>query len=236
MILISTRIIRDKYYLNGEEYMEHYGTIVFRTVFLYILILLILRIMGKKELGQLSVIDFVVSIMMAELAVLSIEKPNSPILSNILPMLLLMIIQIVLAFAALKSKKFRDLVDGKPTIIINKGKIDEEAMRRHRYNLDDLLMQLRGKDIRNITDVEFAILETTGELSVLKKEKKKKGHMTIPLILDGIIQEPNLIKINQTNFWLRQQLRKRGYHDIQKISFCSFENGQFFIDLIDEKK
>lgn len=216
--------------------MENYATIIFRTVFLYILILVILRIMGKKELGQLSVVDFVVSIMMAEMAVLAIENPNTPMFTNILPMLLLMIIQIVLAYATLRSKKFRDLVDGKPTIIINKGKIDEEAMRKHRYNFDDLLLQLRGKDIRNITDVEFAILETTGELSVLKKEKKKTGNITVPLILDGIIQEPNLEKMNITNFWLRQQLRKRGYNEIQKISFCSFENGQFYIDLQDEKR
>jgi len=216
--------------------MENYLTIIFRTVFLYILILVILRIMGKKELGQLSVIDFVVSIMMAEMAVLAIEKPESQLFTNILPILLLMFIQIILAFATLKSQKFRDFVDGKPTIIINKGKIDEEAMRKHRYNFDDLLLQLRGKDIRNISDVEFAILETTGELSVLKKEKKKSGNLTMPLILDGIIQEPNLEKINKTNFWLRQQLRKRGYNDIQKISFCSFENGHFYIDIHDEKK
>ena len=216
--------------------MENFTAIIFRTVFLYVIILIILRIMGKKELGQLSVIDFVVSIMLAELAVLAIEKPDSSLLSNILPMIVLMIIQITLAFATLKSKKFRDLVDGKPTIIINKGKIDEEAMRKHRYNLDDLLLQLRGKDVRNITDVEFAILETTGELSVMKKENKKKGNITIPLILDGVIQEPNLEKMNKTNLWLRQQLRKRGYNEIQKISFCSYENGQFYIDLHDEKK
>ncbi len=216
--------------------MENYLTIIFRTIFLYVLILSVLRIMGKKEMGQLSVIDFVVSIMMAEMAVIAIEKPRSQLFANVLPILLLMIIQITLAYATLKSKKFRDLVDGKPTIIINRGKIDEEAMRKHRYNFDDLLLQLRGKDIRNISDVEFAILETTGELSVIEKEKKKSGNLTIPLILDGIIQETNLKKMDKTNFWLRQQLRKRGYNDIQKISFCSFENGQFFIDIHDEKK
>lgn len=210
--------------------------IILRTIFLYALILAVFRIMGKKELGQLSMIDFVVTIMLAEMAVLAIENPSSPLLPNVLPMLVLMCIQITLGFLTLKSKKFRDLVDGKPTIIINKGKIDEEAMKKHRYNFDDLLLQLRGKDIRNITDVEFAVLETTGELSVLKKEKKKTGNLTVPLILDGIIQESSLESINQTNFWLRQQLRKRGYTEIQKISFCSYENGQFYIDLKDEKK
>lgn len=192
--------------------------------------------MGKKELGQLSMVDFVVSIMIAEMAVLAIEDPKKPLFINILPMVLLMIIQIVLAVATLRSKKFRDMVDGKPSILINKGKIDEEAMKKNRYNFDDLLLQLRMKDIRNITDVEFAILETTGELSVLKKEKKTTGNMTIPLIMDGIIQEINLEEINKTNLWLRSELRKRGYIDIRAISFCSYEKGQFYIDLKDEKE
>ncbi|MBU8879526.1 DUF421 domain-containing protein [Bacillus sp. FJAT-29790] len=216
--------------------MNEYLLITFRTVAIYVVILLIFRAMGKKELGQLSVVDLVVSIMLAEMAVLAVENPKDPFFRHMLPMLILMIIQIVLAYVTLKSKKFRNLLDGEPIIIINKGKIDENAMRKHRYNFDDLLLQLRGKDIRNITDVEFAILETTGELSVLKKEKKKTGTMTIPLILDGVIQEASLERINETNFWLRQQLKKRGYDDIQNISFCSYENGQFYIDLIDERK
>ncbi|KAB2338686.1 DUF421 domain-containing protein [Cytobacillus depressus] len=216
--------------------MGDYSTVLLRTVLIYIVILLIFRLMGKKELGQLSVIDFVVSIMIAEMAVLAIEDIKKPIFTFVLPMILLMIIQITLSIATLKSKKFRDLMDGKPTIIINKGKIDEEAMRKHRYNFDDLLLQLRGKDIRNITDVEFAILETTGELSVFKKEKKKKGNVTIPVILDGVIQETTLEGMNKTNLWLRQELRKRGHTDINNISFCSYENGQFYIDFKDEKK
>lgn len=213
-----------------------YSIIILRTVFLYALILGLFRMMGKKELGQLSIIDFVVSIMIAEMAVLAIENPKTPLWTNILPMLILMIIQISFAFGTLKSKKFRDVIDGKPTIIINKGKIDEVAMKKHRYNFDDLLLQLRGKDIRAISDVEFAILETTGELSVVKREKKKSGNLAVPLILDGDIQESSLEAINQTNFWLRQQLRKRGYTEINQISFCSYENGQFYIDLKDEKK
>ncbi|WP_066292967.1 DUF421 domain-containing protein [Bacillus sp. FJAT-29937] len=216
--------------------MGDYTTLLLRTVFVYILILLIFRMMGKKEIGQLSVIDFVISIMIAEMAVLAIENLKKPLFLNIMPMVVLMLIQIALSYTAMKSKKFRDLVDGKPSVIINRGKIDEEVMRKHRYNFDDLLLQLRGKDIRNITDVEFAILETTGELSVFKKEKKKKGNPTIPLILDGIVQETSLEEINKTNIWLRQQLRQRGYTNIQSISFCSYENGQFYIDLKDEKK
>ena len=116
-----------------------------------------------------------------------------------------MIIQIIMARLSLKSKKFRDIVDGSPTIIINKGQIDEKAMRKQRYNFDDLLQQLREKDVRNIADVEFAILEPSGKLSVFEKENNKMdGEITLPLIIDGTIQKDHLHRINKTEDWLRK--------------------------------
>lgn len=213
--------------------------IVLRTILFYVLILVIFRVMGKREIGELSILDLVVFIMIAEMAVVAIENTSDPLLHTILPMLLLMVIQISLAFISLKSKRFRDFVDGQPTIIINRGKIDEIAMRKQRYNFDDLMSQLREKDIRSIADVEFAILESSGKLSVIEKEKGEKkdgksGDITIPLVIDGAINEDNLIRIEKTNLWLRQELKKLGYMDVKKISFCSYENGQFFIDLMDE--
>ncbi len=219
--------------------MEEHLIIVFRTILLYVLILIIFRVMGKREIGELSILDLVVFIMIAEMAVVAIEDTKDPLLHTIIPMLLLMVIQITLAMASLKSKRFRDFVDGKPTIIINRGKIDEKAMRKQRYNFDDLMSQLREKDIRSIADVEFAILESSGKLSVIEKEKnqnmlEKGGDITIPLIIDGTVNEENLKRIEKTNLWLRQELKKRGYNEIKKISFCSYENGQFFIDLNDE--
>lgn len=219
--------------------MENFLQIIFRTLILYILIHVIFRVMGKREIGELSILDLVVFIMIGELAVVAIERPNVRIFDAILPMVILMIIQISMAFFSLKSKKFRDLVDGKPSIIINRGKVDEDAMRKQRYNFDDLMTQLREKDIRSIADVEFAILESSGSLSVIEKQmannEPKSGDITIPLILDGTIDEENLRKINKTNLWLRQELKKQGYRDIKKISFCSFENGKFFVDLMDEQ-
>lgn len=216
--------------------MEEYFLIIFRTLFLYALVLLIFRIMGKREIGELSILDLVVFIMIGELAVVAIDNQYEPVLHSVLPMLLLMAIQICFAMLSLKSKKFRDMIEGKPTLIINRGKIDEKEMRRQRYNFDDLLMQLREKDIRNIADVEFAILEPSGKLSVFEKENKDTGDMTIPLIMDGQIVEVNLSRINKTNLWLRQELKKNGYSDIKNISFCSYQNGSFFIDEKDEKK
>ncbi len=186
--------------------------------------------MGKREIGELSILDLVVYIMIAELAVAAIDESQANLLHVVIPMLLLMTVQIVFAYISLKSKSFRDVVEGKPTLIINKGKIDEKEMKKQRYNFDDLLLQLREQNVRNIADVEFAILETSGKLTVFEKEQNE-GSYTIPLIIDGEIQEDNLDRIDKTMLWLRQELKKRGYRDVKNISFCSYQNGEFFIDL-----
>ena len=151
--------------------MSELTMMIVRTIFLYLLILIIFRLMGKREIGELSVFDLVVNIMIAEMAVMAIEETTTVMLHSVASIIVLMMIQITMARLSLKSKKFRDLVDGSPTIIINQGKIDEKAMRQQRYNFDDLLQQLREKDIHNIADVEFAILEPSGKLSVFEKDK-----------------------------------------------------------------
>ncbi|GKU81408.1 DUF421 domain-containing protein [Niallia sp. NCCP-28] len=214
--------------------MEEYMIILFRTILIYTLIVLIFRLMGKREIGELSILDLVVFIMIAEIAVVAIEDIKAPLLPTLMPMFILLFIQLLLAFFSLKSKKLRDLIDGKPTIIINDGKIDEQAMKSQRYNFDDLLLQLREKDIRNIADVEFAILETSGKLSVFEKDQSISG-ITMPLIIDGIIQEENLSKIGQTTFWLRKELKKQGCINIKDISFCSYQDGIFYLDFFDKK-
>lgn len=215
--------------------MENLLIIFFRTLLMYFAILIIFRLMGKREIGELSVLDLVVFIMIGEMAVVAIENHNEPVVNTLLPMVVLLGIQIALALFSLRSNRIRKLIDGKPSILISKGKIDEKEMRKQRYNFDDLLMQLRSKDIDNIADVEFAILETSGELSVVKKSKNKNkpASYTEPLIVGGKIQQNNLKKSNKTEAWLRSELQKRGYGDISRISFCSYQDGEFYIDLDD---
>jgi uncharacterized membrane protein YcaP (DUF421 family) len=226
--------------VKGGRKVEEYMIILFRTLLLYLLILLIFRLMGKREIGELSILDLVVYIMIAEMASLSIENTKDPLVNTLLPIFILVIIQISLALLSLKSKKFRDIVDGKPTVIINNGKIDEQAMKAQRYNFDDLLLQLREKDVGNIADVEFAILEPSGKLSIFQKNQdsqdesdQEKGSLALPLIIDGEIQEDNLLLIDKTSDWLLKQLKEKGYEDPGRISFCSFQKGEFYIDLID---
>ncbi|UCZ54355.1 DUF421 domain-containing protein [Bacillus shivajii] len=218
------------------------GTVITRTVVIYLIILLVFRIMGKREIGELSIVDFVISIMIAELAVLAIENTNVSMGRQVLPIIVLMVIQISLAYISLKSRRLRKMIDGKPSVLITKGEIDEREMKKQRYNFDDLMTQLRQNNVKYVSDVEFAILEPSGELSVIKKEEgeneeKSPPFLPLPLILDGKVVEDHLKEINKTPLWLRQQLRKLGYRDIKKISYCALNGDrQFFIDLKDESK
>lgn len=213
--------------------------IVFRTILLYSVMLIIFRLMGKREIGELSVLDLVVFIMLGEMAVIAIENMDKSIWHQLVPMVLIMIIQITLSLVSLKSQRLRHILEGEPAIIVREGKIDEKQMRKQRYNMDDLLMQLREQSIGDIRDVEYAILEPSGRLSVFEKQKSKKSKndtplFSIPLIIDGEIQKKHLYMMEHTDIWLEDKLKKLGYKDVENISYCSFQNGQFFVDLKDE--
>lgn len=213
--------------------MEAYSLIIMRTIISYILIIVIFRLMGKREIGELSILDLVVFIMLGDIAVIAIEKHDKPFFHIILPMVILLLLQIVLSFISLKSSKFRKVLDGTPSIIINNGKIDEKIMRKQRYNFDDLLTQLREQGIIDVNEVQFAILETSGKLSVMKREENKKltaSETAYPLIIDGLVQQKSLEQIGQNEFWLRQQLKKHGFEDPKQISLCTYSNDEFYID------
>lgn len=141
-----------------------------RTIGMYAIVFVVMRLMGKREIGQLSVLDLVISVMIAEIAVIIIEDTDKNWLSGITPIVILLIIQIVTAIISMKSRKIRLLFDGKPTIVMANGKIYRDELKKQRYNLDDLLLQLRENGIASLGDVDFAILETSGKLSVIKKE------------------------------------------------------------------
>ena len=225
--------------------MSELGLILLRTVLIYFVVLLVMRFMGKREIGKLSIFDLVISVMVAEIAVIVIEDTKVPMLHGILPMLALMIIQVGLAYVTLKNRKLRLLFDGKPSVIIAKGKLNRKTMAKQRYNLDDMMLQLRENQISAISDVEFAILETSGKLSVIKKDEsqqEEKGADTfppqfryeilpIPLVMDGKIQHESLTKLEKNLFWLKNELRKKGVTDLKDVFLCTIDHkGQLFID------
>lgn len=205
--------------------------ISFRTVFLYILILIILRIMGKREVGELGIIDVVVFVIMAEVAAFALDSPDKKLMHSIIPMLVLLVIQLVSSYFSLKSKKFRDLVDGEPTLIIRHGIILEQEMRKHRYNLDDLFQQLREQQIGSVHEVSFAYLEPSGNLSVFKHDDVQP---VLALISDGLIQSRHVELIGKTDEWLVKGLQELGVNDVKQIFYCSFENNELKFQLKDE--
>jgi len=165
--------------------------------------------MGKREFGELSVIDLIVFVMMAEIISISIEKNDESILIGLVPIVLLTTYQIIFAKIALKSGKFRDFIDGKPSVIIKNGKINIKEMIKQRYNLQDLMVQMRSNNVKSIEEIEYAILETNGTLSVFKYNKlKTKTDFPMPLILDGKIQKDTLIELNKDQIWLERILTK----------------------------
>ena len=214
--------------------MEAVLIISFRTIVMYFLILLVFRIMGKREVAELGVQDLVVFLILAEIVAVAIVDPEIKIWEVIIPMVLLLIIQLLLSYISLKNQRLREILDGKPTLLISYGKIDEQAMKKERYNFDDLIQRLREKDIFDLAEVAFAILEPSGQLTVLKKETEKKAMgLPLPLILDGIIQTEHLRKLKYESTWLVKELQQRGYEDVQAISYCSYNNGKFYVDLKD---
>lgn len=197
--------------------------ISFRTVFLYLLILIILRLMGKREVGELSLMDVVVFVIMAEVAAFTLDSPEEPLINAIVPILILLAIQFIFSLISLKSKKFRDLVDGDPTLIIRDGIIQETEMRKQRYNLDDLFQQLREQQVGSIHEVAYAYLEPSGNLSVFPKDGEK---LVLPLILDGEVQKKHLQLIGKTETWLIGQLADQGIHQYSQVFYCGYEDGQ----------
>lgn len=203
----------------------------FRTVFLYVLILIILRIMGKREVGELGVIDVVVFVFMAEVAAFALDSPDKDLIESVLPMLILLVIQVVSSYFSLKSKRFRDIVDGEPALIIRQGIILEQEMRKQRYNLDDLFQQLREQQIGSVHEVSFAYLEPSGNLSVFKHEDVQP---VLALISDGFIQSRHLELIGKTDDWLVKELLQLGVNDVKQIFYCSYENKELMFQLKNE--
>ncbi len=184
--------------------------VIFRTLFFYFFITLAYRIMGKREIGQLGIIDLIVSILIAELVAISIENIKDSIFLTILPISVLVVLELLLAYISVKSRTFRTIFGGKPSLIIVHGKINYHEMVKQRYSLDDLLLSLRQKEIRNIEDVEYAFLEPNGKLSIFKYNFfKLKSDYPMPLIGDGSIQKKALKYIRKTTVWLEQELKSK---------------------------
>ena len=201
--------------------------VIIRTIFFYLFIFLIYRIMGKREVGQLSITDLVVSLLIAELTVISIEDYEKSMLYSLIPIIVLVLLQCILSYLSLKKPKFRIFLEGNPSVIIKGGKINYNEMLKQRYNLDDLLVQLRDKGYRSIEEVEYAILESSGTLSVFPYETGKSP-LPLPLILDGDIQEDTIKHLKKDKKWVYNFLDKKDIK-LEDVFFSFYKDRNIFI-------
>jgi len=212
-----------------------------RTLILYILIIVVLRLMGKRQVGQLQPSELVVALIIADLAAVPMSEVGIPLINGIIPIITLFIMEELLSYISMKSERARGLISGKPSILIERGTIIEDELRRIRYNINDLLEQLRLKNFSNVEDVSYAILETSGQLSVIPKEeikpvtlkdmnlKAKTQHLPVTVIIDGRIISDNLHKTGLSNNWLADQLRKNSIKSSEDVFFAYLNPERKFI-------
>lgn len=204
-------------------------SVVVRTIFFYIFITISYRLMGKREIGQLGVIDLIVSILIAELVAISIENTEDPMYLTIVPLTILVILEIGLAYASIKNQKLRFLLEGKPSLIISNGTINYHEMIKQRYTLNDLLLALRQKEIKDISQVEYAFLESNGKLSIFKYSPFKiKGNYPMPVIIDGRIEESTLKYLKKDKIWLFNLLRNEGV-SLKDVFYAFYKKSKIFI-------
>ncbi len=207
--------------------MEDFFMVLFRTTFFYFFVMAMYRIMGKREIAQLGVVDLIVSILIAELVAISIENLEDSIFMTIIPIALLVALEIVLARLALKSKKIRTIFGGKPSVIIEKGKVNFKEMVRQRYTMDDLLFELRQKSIKSLESIEYALLEPNGKLSIFEKKLFDKN-VPLPLIVDGQIQYSTLKLLGKSKLWLKTQLYNKNLLP-SDVFYCFYKGCNLYI-------
>ena len=212
---------------NIGEYMK-YIIISFRSLFFYLSIGLLYRLMGKREVAELSIMDLIVSIFIAQIASIAIENYDKSILVSILPIVILVTLQILISKVELNSDKARRIIDGASSMIITKGKVNFKEMLKQRYNIEDLLGQLREKGIKSIEEVDYAILETNGRLSIFKKEDDPQSTYPLPVIIDGEIQNSTLLHINKTVEWLKKELEIENVIP-EEVFYAFYKNKNLFI-------
>ena len=205
-----------------------YFVVLGKTLFFYFLIMVIYRIMGKREVGELSIMDLIVSIFIAELAAISIDNYKQNMFLSVVPIIALVIIQLVISRISLKSSTVRSILDGDPSVIIERGKVNFKEMLQQRYNLDDLLVQLRSRGIKSIEEVDYAILETSGKLSVFRKKDDKNRTYPLPVIIDGKIQKDALYQIGKDPVWLANSLRREDYQ-LEDVFYGFYQKNRLFL-------
>lgn len=222
--------------------------VLIRTIILYGLVVVIMRLMGKRQIGELQPFELVITIMISDLASLPMQDTRIPLLHGVIPIITLLIAQIFLSELQLKSEKMRTLIDGRPSILIKNGKIETKQLRDQRMSINDLLEELRISGYLNITDIAYAILETDGQLSIIPKSdyekvtrqdlkiKAKEIKLPIVIISDGEISKEGLRILKQDEKWIKSKLKANNISSEKEVLVALIDSeGKFFYQLKDDK-
>ena len=198
-------------------------TALLRTVILYFLIMTGLRLMGKRQIGELEPSELVLTMMISDLATVPMQDFGIPLLAGVIPILTLLSLSMLLSQLSLLSLRFRELMCGTPSILIRNGKLQQDAMRKNRYTLDELLEQRRGQGYVSVDEVRWAVLENSGQLSILPWARQRpptaeelgltpeEDELPFILINDGRIVRRNLARSGRNEAWLQKELRRTGH-------------------------
>lgn len=217
--------------------------LVARTLILYGVVIVAMRIMGKRQLGELQPSELVVAIMISDLASVPMQAIEIPLLSGIVPVLTLIVAEVMMSYLSLKSKKIRKFLSGEVSIVIYNGEIREDELKKLRFNINDLLEELRLNGCHDISDVDVAVLETSGKLSVIPKDKARSvtvedlklqnvRHDGLPCVIisDGTLNSSELMRSCKDEKWLDDELKKRGIEKIKDVFVASLDaEGELFV-------
>lgn len=212
--------------MNGDKMFYLY--MIGKTILFYILLIVFMRMMGKREVGELGIFDIVVFFIISELFSISITDAEGNVFKSIIPITVIVLLQIFTSKFALRNLKFRNLIDGKPAILIQNGIVNLEELKRQRYNIDDLLTQLHEQNIDSPSIVKYAILESNGKLSVFK-EREMISLFPFPIIKNGVIDEEVCAKLKINKQKLVKKLFSLGHDEIEKIELCIIEKDKLYI-------
>ncbi|SCH63235.1 MULTISPECIES: DUF421 domain-containing protein [unclassified Romboutsia] len=200
--------------------------VLVRSILLYIAVLISLRVMGKGEIAEMNSYDLVITLLIADVVSMPMENNSIPLINGIASLTGLVLMQTIISYLSLKSRRFNSFLSGKPSILINKGKIDVKELKRERISIDELLEQLRIQGYFNLKDVQYAILETDGNLSVVPTPTYNStpsisfNHLPLPLIIDGKIINNSLKSINKNEKWLKGLVKSNHIDNISNVLIC----------------
>lgn len=213
--------------------IEEMLLIGYKTIGCYLFLIIILKIMGTREMSKVSTFDIVVYLIISELFSLSLNEPKHSILRTIIPISIIVILQIVTALISLKSRRFRKFTEGKPTYLIIDGKLIIKEMKKQRYNIDDLMSQLHQNGIQSPKEIAYAFIEANGVLSIIRKDNIIVKNPDI-VIMDGKINYDYLKKYQVSEQYILNKINEKGYKNIKEIFFAQELIDDFYIIPFDE--